>query len=101
MQTWKVVTAHWLSRWESWAQSSGYFGSTVYPFYIWRIVRRVARNGLFPVAFGGLFGISFLLLYVFTVGGMNVFDNFVTNAYFWILTGVIFRLPSLARVYPT
>jgi len=43
-------------------------------------------------------GIPFLLLVPFTFGAISTYENFVLNAYFWILTGVLFRLPHLAGV---
>jgi len=34
-------------------------------------------------------------LFTFTWGSMVVYQNFVLNAYFWLLAGVLFRLPTL------
>jgi hypothetical protein len=36
-----------------------------------------------------------LLLYPLTFGGMVPYQNFVTNAYLWLLVGILFRLPEL------
>jgi len=49
---------------------------------------------LFPVAFAILW-FSFLLLFPFTYGGIQPYQNYIFNAYFWLLVGVLFRLPSL------
>lgn len=48
----------------------------------------------FPVAFSILW-FSFFLLFAMTWGGIGGFENFVLNAYFWLLVGVLFRLPAL------
>jgi hypothetical protein len=31
---------------------------------------------------------------------MVIYQNFVLNAYFWLLAGVLFRLPNLAPATP-
>jgi hypothetical protein len=64
--------------------------------YSWRIVRQLRQSVYFPVAFS-IFWYAFLLLIPFTYMAMNPYQNFVMNAYFWVLIGVLFRLPQLAR----
>jgi hypothetical protein len=44
--------------------------------------------------------VGFLLLFPFTYGGLQPYQNFVLNAYFWLLTGVLFRLPALNNPNP-
>ena len=62
--------------------------------YAWRIVSRLRQTRLFPIAFA-IFWYGFLLLYPFTYGGISLYQNYVNNAYFWLLIGVLFRLPDL------
>jgi hypothetical protein len=31
--------------------------------------------------------------------GMQPYQNYVMNAYFWFLVGILFRLPHLARAH--
>ena len=50
----------------------------------------------FPTALSILW-FAFLLLFPLTWGAINAYQNFVTNAYFWLLVGVLFRLPDLVR----
>jgi hypothetical protein len=38
---------------------------------------------------------AFVLLFAITWGGIGGFENFVLNAYFWLMVGVLFRLPGL------
>lgn len=65
----------------------------------WRIVRRLRQTRLFPIGFAILWYI-FLLLYPLTFGGMVPYQNFVTNAYLWLLVGILFRLPDLLAQQP-
>jgi hypothetical protein len=57
---------------------------------------RVKGTATFPVALSILW-FGFLLLFPFTFGGMSPYQNFVLNAYFWLLAGVLFRLPTLSK----
>lgn len=66
-------------------------------FYSWRIVRQLRQTVYFPVAFG-IFWYAFLLLTVLTYLAINTYENFVLNAYLWILIGILFRLPYIAQL---
>jgi O-antigen ligase len=65
----------------------------------WRIVRQLRQTAYFPVAFG-IFWYALLLLTVMTYISMNAYQNFVLNAYLWIMVGILFRLPYLAKLPP-
>lgn len=65
----------------------------------WHVVRRLRQTRLFPIGFAILW-YAFLLLYPLTFGGMVPYQNFVTNAYLWLLVGILFRLPDLLRQQP-
>jgi hypothetical protein len=60
----------------------------------WRVLLRLRQTRLFPIGCAILWYV-FLLLYPLTFGGMVPYQNFVTNAYLWLLVGVLFRLPDL------
>ena len=60
----------------------------------WKIVRSLKETPLFPIGFA-IFWFVFILLIPLTYGGFQCFENYVYNAYFWLLIGVLFRLPSL------
>jgi hypothetical protein len=68
-------------------------------YYSWRIVRRLRETRLFPIAFA-IFWYAFLLLYPITYGGLSTYQNFVCNAYLWLLIGILFRLPDLLASPP-
>jgi hypothetical protein len=62
----------------------------------WKTVLRVKGTPMFPLAICiGWFG--FLLLFPFTFAGLAPYQNFVFNAYFWLLTGILFSLPRLSE----
>ena len=63
-------------------------------YYSWGILRRLRQTRFFPLAFA-IFWYAFLLLYPFTYGGLAPYQNFVNNAYLWLLVGILFRLPEL------
>jgi len=63
----------------------------------WRVVRQMRGTVYFPVALS-IFWNAFLVLVPFTYLSIATYQNFVTNAYFWLLAGVIFRLPKLAQI---
>jgi hypothetical protein len=63
----------------------------------WRVVRQLRQSVYFPVAFG-IFWYAFLLLVVMAFLTMDAYENFVSNAYLWMLVGILFRLPYLAQL---
>jgi len=68
-------------------------GSLVYT--TWQTVLQVKGTSTFPLAIC-IWWFGFLLLFPFTYGGMAPYQNFVYNAYFWLLTGILFSLPRLS-----
>jgi hypothetical protein len=63
-------------------------------YYSWKITRRLRDTRLFPIAFA-IIWYAFMVLYVFTYGGLQAYQNFISNAYLWLLVGILFRLPDL------
>jgi len=61
----------------------------------WRIVKKLRGSPLFPLAFV-IFWYAGLLLFPMTFNGMQAYQDFVLNAYLWLLLGILFRLPTLA-----
>jgi len=61
----------------------------------WKVVRKLKGSPWFPIAFA-IFLYAFVLLLPMTFTSMQAYEDFVINAYFWILLGILFRLPSLA-----
>jgi hypothetical protein len=61
----------------------------------WRVVRKLKGSPWFPLAFM-IFLYAFLLLLPLTFAGLQPYQDFILNAYLWLLLGVLFRLPKLA-----
>jgi hypothetical protein len=73
-----------------------WFWTTAYIFAAGKAVLRVKGTPMFPLAIS-IWWFAFLLLFPFTYGGLAPYQNFVYNAYFWLLTGILFSLPRLSR----
>ena len=61
----------------------------------WKIVRGLKGSPCFPLAFMILL-YAFLLLLPMTFVSINGYQDFILNAYLWLLLGILFRLPKLA-----
>jgi hypothetical protein len=61
----------------------------------WKIVKKLKGSPWFPLGFV-IFWYSFFLLIPATFGGIAAYEDFLLNAYFWLLLGLLFRLPTLA-----
>ena len=64
-------------------------------FSAWRVVKRLRGSPYFPLAFV-IFWYAGLLLIPITFTGIQAYEDFVLNAYLWLLLGVLYRLPTLA-----
>lgn len=61
----------------------------------WLVVRKLKGSPWFPLAF--VIGwYAFLLLIPLTYNGMVAYQNFVENAFLWLLIGILFRIPKIA-----
>ncbi len=67
-------------------------------FSSWKVVRHLRGTPLEPLA-ASIFWFTFILLLPLTYGGIAAFQNFVMNAYLWLLLGILHRLPDLAAPY--
>jgi len=68
--------------------------ASIFAFQAGKVVLRLKGTWAFPIGLA-IFWFSFLLLFPWTYGGIQPYQNFVLNAYFWVLVGVLFRLPEL------
>jgi hypothetical protein len=64
-------------------------------FAAWKVVKKLKGSPWFPLVFV-IFWYAFFLLGPATFGGMAAYQDFLLNAYFWLLLGLLFRLPTLA-----
>lgn len=61
---------------------------------VYRIILRMRGSPLFPIACAVFLYTGFVLIPQM-VGGLQAYEDFVVNAYFWLLLGLVFRLPHL------
>jgi hypothetical protein len=61
----------------------------------WKIVKQLRGSPWFPIAFV-IFWFIFLIFFPIGYTGLVFYQDFLVNAYFWILVGILFRLPHLA-----
>jgi hypothetical protein len=63
----------------------------------WKVVRNLRETVYFPLAFA-IWWYAVVDLVLLMYFGMQFYQNFVNNAYLWLLTGVLYRLPHLAKM---
>lgn len=61
---------------------------------MWRALLVLRQTRYFPIGFA-IFWYAFILLTVFTFTGLSAYQNYVSNAYLWLLIGIFYRLPEL------
>jgi hypothetical protein len=64
-------------------------------FSAWRVVKKLRGSPWFPLGFV-IFWYAGVLLLPITFTGIQAYEDFVLNAYLWLLLGILFRLPTLA-----
>jgi hypothetical protein len=75
-----------LALWVAW--------TIVFIFAALKVVLSLKGKPTFPIALAILW-FAFIFLFPSSWGSMVVYQNFVLNAYFWLLAGILFRLPTL------
>lgn len=68
--------------------------SGVLLYYMWKVMLRMRQTRFFPIAFA-ISWYAFLLLLPMTFGGLSTYQNYISNAYLWLLVGIFFRLPDI------
>jgi len=63
----------------------------------WRIVTQLRQTVYFPIGFA-IWWYAVVLLVLLMYFGIVAYQNFVNNAYLWLLIGILFRLPKLAQM---
>jgi hypothetical protein len=60
----------------------------------WKVVKKLKGSPFFPLGFV-IFWYALFLLFPATFGGIQAYEDFLLNAYFWLLLGILFRLPTI------
>lgn len=63
-------------------------------FAAFKTVKKLRGSPLFPLGFA-IFWYSFVLLLPTTFAGIQAYEDFLLNAYLWLMLGILFRLPSI------
>lgn len=63
-------------------------------YFCWKVLRNLHGSRFFPIAVA-ISWYVFLLLILLTWGGFSAYEDYITNAYLWLLIGILFRLPQL------
>ena len=74
--------------WVLWSASLLYFA--------WRVTRSLRQTRYFPIAIA-ITWYCFVLLFLWTWGSLDAFENYTCNIFLWLLVGVLFALPEVAR----
>jgi len=62
----------------------------------WRAAKSLKGSPWFPIAFA-IFWYAFLLTFPLSFYGFIAYQDFIMNAYFWVLLGILFRLQAVAK----
>lgn len=68
-------------------------------YHCWKLVSRLRGTHLFPIGLS-VWWYALLLLFPLTFNGLTAYQNYLNNAYMWLLIGVLFRLPELLPQVP-
>jgi hypothetical protein len=63
----------------------------------WKVVRKLRETVYFPLGFA-IWWYAVVALVLLMYFGIQFYQNFVNNAYLWLLVGVLYRLPKLAEM---
>jgi hypothetical protein len=65
----------------------------------WKIARSLKETRFFPMAVA-IVWYAFVLLFAMSYLALDAYQNYVNNAFLWLLIGILFRLPALAAQAP-
>jgi hypothetical protein len=77
--------------WILWTASLLYYG--------WGVILQLRQTRFVPIALA-IIWFAFLLFFPMTYGGLAAYQNYMNNAYVWLLVGILFRLPEIQASTP-
>ena len=63
----------------------------------WKVVKKLRQTVYFPLAFA-IWWYAFVLLILLVYNGLTAYQNYLNNAYLWLLIGILYRLPKIAQM---
>jgi hypothetical protein len=64
----------------------------------WQATKKLKGTVWFPIAFA-IFWYAFLLVFPMSFYGFIAYQDFVMNAYFWLLLGILFRVSEFPKEF--
>lgn len=64
-------------------------------YFAWKVTRGLRHTQYFPISLA-ITWYCFVLLFLWTWGSMDAFENYTCNIFLWLLVGVLFALPEIA-----
>jgi len=64
-------------------------------YFAWKVTRSLRQTRYFPIALA-ITWYCFVLLFLWTWGSLDAFENYTCNIFLWLLVGVLFALPDIA-----
>ncbi len=61
----------------------------------WKIVKQLRGSPWFPIAFV-IFWLIFLVFFPMGYTSLSFYQDFLVNAYLWILIGILYKMPTIA-----
>ena len=65
-------------------------------YFAWKVTRSLRQTRYFPIALA-ISWYCFVLLFLWTWGSLDAYENYTCNIFLWLLVGVLFALPEIAR----
>lgn len=82
----------------------GILGPVLWLFWVsvmlwssWKVVKQLRQTVYFPLAFA-IWWYAVVLLVMLIYFGLPAYQNYVNNAFLWLLIGILYRLPKLAQM---
>jgi hypothetical protein len=63
----------------------------------WKVVRELRQTVYFPLGFA-IWWYALVLLFLLMYLSLPTYQNYVNNAFLWLLIGILYRLPKLAQM---
>ncbi len=65
-------------------------------YFAWKVAGSLRQTRLFPIALS-ITWYCFILLFLWTWGSLDAYENYTCNIFLWLLIGILFALPEIAR----
>jgi hypothetical protein len=67
-------------------------------FSAWKVVKQLRGTPWFPLVFA-IFEYAIILFFLMMFSGLSTYQDFLLNAYFWLLLGILYRLKLFPKAF--